>query len=112
MLKFYATPSFSIDFGPQVGFNVYSKATAAYSGYKATLDIKEMTNLVDFGVGLGCTYNLTNNAFVQARYNLGLTKAFKGGSEKFDYEGYDIELSGDSPDVKNGNIQIAFGMKF
>ena len=112
MLKFYATPSFSIDFGPQVGFNVYSKATAAYSGYKATLDIKEMTNLVDFGVGLGCTYNLTNNAFVQARYNLGLTKAFKGGSETFDYEGYDIELSGDSPDVKNGNIQIAFGMKF
>ena len=39
-------------------------------------------------------------------------KAFKGGSETFDYEGYDIELSGDSPDVKNGNIQIAFGMKF
>ena len=25
MFKFYATPEFSIDFGPQVGFNVYNK---------------------------------------------------------------------------------------
>ena len=29
MLKFYATPDFSIDLGPQVGFNVYSKVTAS-----------------------------------------------------------------------------------
>ena len=74
MFKFYTSPAFSIDFGPQVGFNVYSK-------YKVTdldpVDIKEGTKSVDFGLGLGGTYNLSENAFVQARYTMGLTSAFE-----------------------------------
>ncbi len=100
MLKFYATPEFSIDFGPQVGFNVYSKMTASgkVSGIEAkqTIDLKDITKTVDFGLGLGATYNLTDNAFVQARYTLGLTNVFDG----------------DDAEAKNGNVQIAFGMKF
>lgn len=100
MLKFYATPEFSIDFGPQVGFNVYSKMTASgkVSGVEAkqTIDLKDITKTVDFGLGLGATYNLTDNAFVQARYTLGLTNVFDG----------------DDAEAKNGNVQIAFGMKF
>ena len=100
MLKYYATPAFSIDFGPQVGFNVYSKMTAKVKAgnveAKESVDLKDVTNTVDFGLGLGATYNLTENAFVQTRYNLGLTKVF------------DIEDSYE----KNGNIQLAFGMKF
>ena len=100
MLKFYATPNFSIDFGPQAGFNVYSKMTAsgklANIEAKESIDLKDNTKTVDFGVALGGTYNLTENAFVQARYTLGLTNVF------------------DIPDSheKNGNVQIAFGMKF
>ena len=93
MLKYYATPNFSIDFGPQVGFNVYSKCSV--KGEDA-IDMKEITKSVDFGVGLGGTYNLTENAFVQARYTMGMTNVF------------DIDDSHE----KNGNIQIAFGMKF
>ena len=100
MLKFYATPDFSIDLGPQVGFNVYSKMTASGKlgnvEAKESIDLKDNTKTVDFGVGLGATYNLTNNAFVQARYTLGLTNVF------------DIHDSNE----KNGNVQIAFGMKF
>lgn len=100
MLKFYATPEFSIDFGPQVGFNVYSKMTASgkVGGVEAkqTIDLKDITKTVDFGLGLGATYNLTDNAFVQARYTLGLTNVFDG----------------DDAEAKNGNVQIAFGMKF
>ena len=100
MLKFYATPEFSIDFGPQVGFNVYSKMTASgkVSGVEAkqTIDLKDITKTVDFGLGLGATYNLTDNAFVQARYTLGMTNVFDG----------------DDAEAKNGNVQIAFGMKF
>ena len=100
MLKFYATPNFSIDLGPQVGFNVYNKMTAsgkiASIEAKETIDLKDITKTVDFGVGLGATYNLTNNAFVQARYTLGLTNVF------------DVNDSHE----KNGNAQIAFGMKF
>ena len=100
MLKFYATPDFSIDLGPQVGFNVYSKVTASGKvgniEAKESMDLKDNTKTVDFGVALGGTYNLTENAFVQARYTLGLTNVF------------------DIPDSheKNGNVQIAFGMKF
>ena len=58
MLKFYATPDFSIDLGPQVGFNVYSKMTA--SGKLGNVEAKEIHD----------------------------------------------------SNEKNGNVQIAFGMKF
>jgi opacity protein-like surface antigen len=63
---------------------------------KESVDLKDNTKTVDFGLGLGATYNLTDNAFVQARYTMGLTNVF------------------DVPDSheKNGNVQIAFGMKF
>ena len=99
-LKFYATPQFSIDFGPQVGFNVYNKVSAKWSDGKESVDIKDSTKPVDFGLGLGATYNLTDNAFVQARYTMGLTKVFK-----------EEEVIGEY-NAKNGNVQIAFGMKF
>ena len=98
MFKFYATPNFSIDLGPQVGFNVYSKVSA--KGSDKSFDFKDATKGVDFGVGLGGTYNLTENAFVQARYTMGLTKVFK-----------DEYILGEN-NAKNGNVQIAFGMKF
>ena len=92
MFKFYTSPAFSLDFGPQVGFNVYSKYTP--EDFDA-IDIKDGTKSVDFGLGLGGTYNLTDKAFVQARYTMGLTNVFEGDA-----------------DCKNGNIQLAFGMKF
>ena len=98
MLKYYATPNFSVDFGPQVGFNVYHKITAKKTN--ESIDIKDSTKPVDLGLGLGATYNLTDNAFVQARYTMGLTKVFK-----------DEEVLGEN-NAKNGNVQIAFGMKF
>lgn len=52
MLKYYPTQDFSIDFGPQVGFNVYSKYT---KGKHEATEYKDMTKAVDFGLGLGCT---------------------------------------------------------
>ena len=94
MLKYYVTPSFSVDLGPQLGVNVYSKYSI--EGVDEAIDVKDNTKTVDFGVGLGGTYNLTNNAFVQARYTMGMTKVFDGDHNK----------------EKNGNIQVAFGMKF
>ena len=94
MLKYYVTPSFSVDLGPQLGVNVYSKYSI--EGVDDAIDIKDNTKTVDLGVGLGGTYNLTDNAFVQARYTMGMTKVFDGEYNK----------------EKNGNIQIAFGMKF
>ena len=99
MLKFYVVPALSIDFGPQVGFNVYSKNTweakVADEGGKHTEDMKDVTKSVDFGLGLGLTYNITNDVFVQGRYTMGLTDVF------------DYDHSG-----KNGNAQIAIGYRF
>ena len=94
MLKYYVSPAFSIDLGPQVGFNIYSKYSI--EDVDKAIDIKDNTKTVDFGVGLGGTYNLTDNAFVQARYTMGMTKVFDGEYNK----------------EKNGNVQLAFGMKF
>lgn len=96
MGKFYVIPDFSIDFGPQIGINVYSKLTDEIDGEKETIDIKDDTKSIDFGLGLGCSYNLSPNAFVQARYTLGLTKTFEGIGEN----------------AKNSNIQVAFGYRF
>ena len=95
MLKYYVTPSFSIDFGPQLGINVYSKATATAGNASATVDMGDVTNSVDFALGLGGTYNITRNAFLQARYTMGMTHVLKN----------DV-------DAQNGNIQIAFGYRF
>ena len=95
MLKYYTAPVFSIDFGPQVGFNVYSKYT--HSG-KVT-DAKGWTNTVDFGLGMGFTGQMVGNTFIQMRYTLGLTRVFKSDDEVMEQR-------------KNGNIQLAFGVKF
>lgn len=98
MLKFYVAPEFSIDFGPQVGFNVYSKASANGE----SIDMKSYTKDVDFGLGLGATYNIAKDVFVQARYTMGLTKVFD--SKLLEFLGADK--------AKNGNAQIAIGYRF
>lgn len=95
MLKYYVAPAFSIDFGPQVGFNVYSKYTMLETdGSKWTNDWKVNTNAVDVGVGLGMTYNISDDVFLQGRYTLGVTNAFKDREKR------------------NGNAQIAIGYRF
>lgn len=99
MLKYYVTPALSIDFGPQVGFNIYSKYTNKYKvgdkEMKDTGDMKADTESIDFGVGLGLTYNIAKDVFVQGRYTMGMTKVFK-----------------DAGNDKNGNAQIAIGYRF
>ncbi len=102
MLKYYVAPAVSIDFGPQVGFNVYSKYTSKVKSdivptgmeKEKTVDQKDFTQTVDFGLGLGLTYNIAKDVFVQGRYTMGLTKVFKEGN------------------AKHSNAQIAIGYRF
>ena len=97
MFKYYMTPSLSIDFGPQVGFNVYKKSTDKwkYEGksFKETDELKGLKT-VDFAIGLGLTYNIADEVFIQGRYTLGMTKLLDGIN------------------TKNGNGQIAIGYRF
>lgn len=111
MFKYYMTPSLSIDFGPQVGFNVYHKVTIGQDPEgkvaKETMSLKEITHAVDFGLGLGLTYNFSDHVFVQARYTMGLTDVFK--NIVFETEG---ETDFFKHHTKNGNAQISFGYRF
>lgn len=95
MFKYYVIPSLSIDLGPQLGINIYSKINYKDCSFmEGTEDDKGETKTIDAGVALGLTYNITDDVFVQGRYTLGLTKVF----ENFD--------------GKNGNAQIAIGYRF
>ena len=98
MLKLYVVPSkLSLDFGPQVGFNVYKKSTDKWKiggqSFKDTDDLKNVKT-VDFALGFGLTYNIADEVFVQGRYTLGMTKLLDGIN------------------TKNGNAQIAIGYRF
>ena len=100
MFKYYVSPALSIDLGPQLGINVYSKYTVEskdkHLNIKETEDQKDDTKTIDVGVGLGLTYNIAKDVFVQGRYTLGLTEVF--------------DKSWDTG--KNGNAQIAIGYRF
>ena len=100
MFKYYVSPALSIDLGPQLGINVYSKYTVESKdkllNIKETEDQKDDTKTIDVGVGLGLTYNIAKDVFVQGRYTLGLTEVF--------------DKSWDTG--KNGNAQIAIGYRF
>ncbi|MBO4443427.1 MAG: outer membrane beta-barrel protein, partial [Bacteroidaceae bacterium] len=75
----------------------YSKATDKWTvgdkEFKDTYEL-ESTKDIDFGVGLGLTYNIAKDVFVQGRYTMGMTKVFEHGNDK------------------NGNAQIAIGYRF
>lgn len=103
MLKYYVTPALSIDFGPQLGINIYHKCTVKGKGdhkdYKQTEDLDAKS--VDFGLGLGLTYNISKDVFVQGRYTMGLTDVFN------------TPKTAPFPNQeKNGNAQIAIGYRF
>jgi predicted porin len=101
MAKLYVVDNLSLDFGPQFGLlteakaNVKTKATAGSPKTNATTSIKGNFKTADVGLGMGLTYNI-GGVFLQARYNLGLTKVFKMTESK----------------SKNNVIQIGMGYRF
>lgn len=96
MFKYYVSPSLSIDLGPQFGFKVYDRYTDKWE--ERGKEMKEKHDMghrsFDFGLGLGATYNFSEKVFVQLRYTLGLVPLYKDGN------------------ARNGNAQLAFGVRF
>lgn len=109
--KYYVLEGLSIQAGPQVGFLV--KAEMDYVGtttnphfsdqleiYTASSsDVKSQLNNIDFGINFGAGYEFISGMFIDARYNLGLTKLPKE---------HDLVDN----DYKNQVIQISLGYKF
>ena len=116
MAKYYITDNFAVEAGPYVGFLMAAEteyeATMSAAGIsqteKSTEDIKDISNSIDFGVGVGASFNLDSGFFIGARYNLGLTKVGKEYNETVN----GIEISAEAADVKNGVIQVSVGFKF
>lgn len=88
MGKFYVAEGFSLEFGPQVGFLMSSKAdieskvsTKILGGIKTNIpterDLKASSNTIDFGLNAGLGYKLDNGLYFSARYNFGLTPTIK-----------------------------------
>lgn len=88
MAKYFVTPGLSLEAGPQIAFNTLSEIE--FDGESEDLDEIEG---MDFGLGFGLGYQFMN-AFVQARYNMGLTEIVEDA------------------DAKNSVFQISVGYKF
>lgn len=83
MAKYYVAETFNIQAGPYIGFVAGGD------------EIKDAVKSMDFGIGAGAAYDITENLFVDARYNLGLQN-----------------ISDIGGDIKNTTIQVGLGYKF
>ena len=107
MAKYYIVDGFSVEAGPQVGFltKAESKFENAVTGSSLTSgDNKDNFKSVDFGVNFGLAYDLPSGLFINARYNLGLSKIAE-----------DVTVGNttvSAPDHKNSVIQVGLGYKF
>lgn len=69
MARFYASPKFSIEAGPQVGIMTTGKITDGDN----SVDIKDLFNTTDFGFNLGFVYDVNDKVSLGIRYYSGLT---------------------------------------
>lgn len=85
MAKYYLAETFNLQAGPYIGFK---------AGADSSVDdgVKSM----DFGIGAGAGYDITENLFVDARYNVGLQNISEASAL----------------DIKTSTIQVGLGYKF
>lgn len=93
MAKYYVSPKFSFELGPQIGFLTSAKGKTM----GVSVDIKDFFKSTDFGLNFGAGYDFTNKFSAGVRYNLGLSNIAE-------------DSGGDS--VKNSVFSISLGYKF
>lgn len=96
MAKIYLIDGLNFEIGPQIGFLVNAKGSVDVNGVEVGKDLKSDLKSTDVSLGLGAAYELPMGFFVNARYNLGLTKV----------------VEDDNSDSKNNVIQLGAGYKF
>ncbi|MBP6127860.1 porin family protein [Flavobacterium sp.] len=112
LAKYYIADKFAVLAGPQFGILMSAKedydVSETYSGitdsYSESVDVKNFYKSLSLSFNLGASYSFTDNLFVDARYNLGLSSITKNYTDEF----------GDSysSDIKNNVIQLSVGYKF
>ena len=84
MAKYYIAEGFNLQAGPELAFKVGGDDI-----------IKDSVKSMDYGIGFGAGYELTNGLMFDARYNLGLANISNVGGN-----------------VKNVSFQIGLGYRF
>lgn len=129
MLKYQVIDRLNIEFGPQIGFALSGKEKISifsqdgsdvesgsfeFSIFKdeehiidgETIQTKGMGKRLDFGLNIGASYDITDNLFVQGRYNFGLASINK--SHSINLFGGQIKNN----ELKNSVFQLGVGYKF
>ena len=125
ILRYGEIEKLSIDFGPQIGYVLSAKTKidviedsrdpsqnysveidmlndGEYDFGGTTVQSKASVNRLDFSINLGATYDITEELFVQARYNVGLSAVDKNSMNG---------SNTDSWKMKNSVFQISVGYK-
>jgi opacity protein-like surface antigen len=99
--------------GPSLGFLLSADIEGEEGGVTASFDFKDVMSSTDFGLGFGGGVNFqleTLSIFLEARYALGLTDVFKGGT--LNIAGIPIDFEDNELDIKTNGIQIMGGITF
>ena len=112
LAKYYVADKFALLAGPQFGFLISAKENYDFSetsmgttdAGSESIDTKDFYKTLALSFNIGTAYSITENIFVDARYNLGLSSITKSFTDEF----------GDSfsADIKNNVIQFSVGYKF
>ena len=121
LAKFYVTPKFSVEAGPQIGFlvgakNKYSEVEnneGFVTSYSQTVSSKNGLATVDAAFDFGASYFFTDNMFLEGRFCVGITsidgdsgfyRSNNGnGNDNYYYSGRSIN---------NNVFQLSFGYRF
>lgn len=115
LAKYYIVKGFHAEAGPQLGILISAKNKVEYTevyddgdglvtyNESSEVDIKDNLKTVDFSFNIGLGYDFTENIFVGARYNIGLTNIYDFDDFGFGFTDYD---------AKNSVFSVNFGYKF
>lgn len=117
MAKYYFVDGFSLEAGPYVGFVISANLDGTVEmpdvlGGTITYDkedIKESYNSIDYGLGVGASYELEMGVFFTARYNLGLSDI--NAEDLSEIPDTDGVLDKDDK-IQNNIFQFSVGYKF
>ncbi|WP_297868493.1 porin family protein [uncultured Flavobacterium sp.] len=112
LAKYYVAEKFALLAGPQFGILMSAKEDFEFSendngitdSGSESIDAKEFYKSLALSFNLGASYSITENFFIDARYNLGLSSIAKDYTDEF----------GNSTSLKiNNNVfQFSVGYKF
>ncbi|MDD3642713.1 MAG: porin family protein [Candidatus Krumholzibacteria bacterium] len=94
--------------GPYVGFLMGAEVEASYQGESESMDVKDYTKSMDYGLSFGAAIDVNLAAatlIFEGRYNYGLTTIDDGWAEALEEE--NVEL-----DIKNHSIMFMVGVGF